>query len=135
MQKLPTVIAVGIKSSLRFSSFSHNDFIRTSIFIQSFILFLNFHLHLLLYLFCVSLIFSFFQHLKIIKNLIKWILFKTSKAKPSYFFGLRGRQLKNWIGGSAKWKYYLILRVAIFLKIIFCIASTREKPAIYNLLQ
>ena len=134
MQELPTVIADGIKFSLRFSSVSHNGFIRTSIFIQSFILFLNFHLHLLLYIFYVSLIFSFFRHLKIIKNLIKRISFKTSKAKPSYFFGLRGSQLKNWIGGSAKWKYYLTIRVGIFLKITLCIASTREKPSIYNLL-
>ena len=38
--------------------------------------------------------------------------------------------------GSVGWqnkKYYLILRIGIFL-IIFWIAKTDEKPAIYNLL-
>ena len=31
-----------------------------------------------------------------------------------------------------KKQHYLILRVGIFLKLIFCIKNTLEKPAIYN---
>ena len=55
------------------------------------------------------------------------------RRKQVNFLVYRQDSKKTPVDRSAQWKwYYLILRVGIFSKIIFCISNTKEKPVIDN---